>query len=226
MATDVLESLRLRLLLVLLTATLVAAMGCSSPTTEIIVVREGPAPGATTQPEEDAGPGEGADAGAPATDAANGFDQSVLLRAIQGKAYLTSPAFSKASETFASAVTPNTWVTEWISFQALSAYTAITPDAGPSRNVSAMPVGTVIVRAVQDASGNVTKLTVMCKGPQGFNPELGDWWFGVTDPNGNPLVDDGGVQELGKLTNCYGCHVPHESEDFLFGVPTASQVHP
>ena len=223
---NVLASPGLRLLLVLTTAVALATFGCSSPATEIVIVREGPAPVATSHPAEDAGPGEVTDAGSATDGPAKGFDQSILLRAIQNKAYVTSPAFSKASETFASSVTANTWVTEWISFQALSAYAEISPDAGPTRATAAMPVGTIIVRAVQNAAGDVTKLTVMCKGPSGFNPELGDWWFGVTDPNGNPLKDDGGVEELGKLTACYGCHIPHESEDFLFGVPPAAQVHP
>ena len=226
MAPSVLASPSVRLLLVLTTAAPLTTFGCSSPPTEIVIVHEGPAPVATSQPAEDAGSGEVTDAGTAADGPANGFDQSMLLRAIQNKAYVTSPAFSKVSETYASAVTANTWVTEWVSFQALSAYAGISPDAGPTRATAAMPVGTIIVRAVQNAAGDVTKLTVMCKGPSGFNPELGDWWFGVTDPNGNPLTDDAGIQELGKLTACYGCHIPHEDEDFLFGVPSAAQVHP
>ena len=44
--------------------------------------------------------------------------------------------------------------------------------------------GTVIVRSVLDASGNVSKLTLMAKGPPGYDPSIGDWWFGETDPTG------------------------------------------
>ena len=78
--------------------------------------------------------------------------------------------------------------------------------------------GTVIVRSVLDASGNVTKLTLMAKGPPGYDPTIGDWWFGETDATGAPLVDNG-VAEVGRLTACHTCHLPRASDDFLFGVP-------
>ena len=78
--------------------------------------------------------------------------------------------------------------------------------------------GTVIVRSVLDASGNVTKLTLMAKGPPGYDPTIGDWWFGETDRTGMPLVDNG-VTQIGRLTACHTCHLPRASDDFLFGVP-------
>lgn len=78
--------------------------------------------------------------------------------------------------------------------------------------------GTVIVRAVLDASGNVSKLTLMAKGPPGYDPSIGDWWWGVTDPTGTPLVEDG-VTQVGRLTACHTCHLPRAGDDFLFGVP-------
>ncbi|MBS1122945.1 MAG: hypothetical protein H6Q90_5173 [Deltaproteobacteria bacterium] len=80
-------------------------------------------------------------------------------------------------------------------------------------------VGTVIVREVLDAQGAVEKLTVMAKGPPGFDPSLGDWWFGVTDPQGRPLEDDAGAL-LGRLTQCHGCHDARAQDDYLFGVPS------
>jgi hypothetical protein len=79
-------------------------------------------------------------------------------------------------------------------------------------------VGTVIVREVLDGSGNVAKLTVMAKQAAGYDPSLGDWWFGVTDPHGLPLRDDNGQPMLGRLTECHGCHAPRAADDFLFGV--------
>lgn len=78
--------------------------------------------------------------------------------------------------------------------------------------------GTLIVREVLDAGGQVTKLTVMAKGPPGFDPSLGDWWFAVTDPLGAPLVENGAVL-LGRLTQCHDCHRDRSRDDFLFGVP-------
>ena len=85
-----------------------------------------------------------------------------------------------------------------------------------------VPIGTLIVRQVLDANGQVTKVTLMGKATAGYDPTLGDWWFGVTDPSGNPLSDDTGLQ-VGRLTQCHGCHVPRAEDDYLFGVPAADQ---
>ncbi|HWU88944.1 MAG TPA: hypothetical protein VN253_16875 [Kofleriaceae bacterium] len=80
--------------------------------------------------------------------------------------------------------------------------------------------GTMIVREVLDTSGQVAKLTVMAKGPPGYDPSLGDWWFAVTDPRGTPLVENGVVQ-LGRLSQCHNCHLDRSHDDFLFGVSSS-----
>jgi hypothetical protein len=86
-------------------------------------------------------------------------------------------------------------------------------------------IGTTIVREVLGASGSVAKLTVMRKGPGGYDPTLGDWWFGVTDPRGHPLDGDDGAPQLGRLDACHSCHLDRgSSNDFLFGVP-ATDMH-
>jgi hypothetical protein len=85
-----------------------------------------------------------------------------------------------------------------------------------------MPVGTLIVRQVLDANGDVAKVTLMAKGPPGYDPSIGDWWFGVTDASGVPLSDASGVQ-VGRLTACHGCHIPRATDDYLFGVPKIDQ---
>ena len=95
-------------------------------------------------------------------------------------------------------------------------YAKVQPDAGDSG--ARVPPGTLIVRAVVDANDAVSKLTLMLKGPAGTNPDLGDWWFAETDPSGVPLDDDAGAL-VGRLTGCYGCHLPRSGDDFLFGVP-------
>ena len=81
--------------------------------------------------------------------------------------------------------------------------------------------GTVIVREVLDARGQITKLTVMAKGPPGYDPSLGDWWFAVTDPRGVPLTENGVVQ-LGRMNQCHNCHLDRGRDDFLFGVPSGT----
>jgi hypothetical protein len=101
-----------------------------------------------------------------------------------------------------------------------SQYSKIHPETSGAR--PSIGVGTVIVREVLDAQGGVAKLTLMAKGPKGYDPTLGDWWFGEADPRGTALVV-GGVARLGRLADCHGCHVPRATDDYLFGVPKAEQ---
>jgi hypothetical protein len=101
----------------------------------------------------------------------------------------------------------------------ITGYRKIHPERSGA-NVTVAP-GTVIVREVLDATGKVSKLTVMAKGPPGYDPSLGDWWFGVTDPRGVPLVEKG-VLMLGRLTQCHDCHLDRSRDDFLFGVPSGT----
>lgn len=95
-------------------------------------------------------------------------------------------------------------------------YKAIHPEVSGS-NVK-VAVGTVIVREVLDATGATSKLTVLAKGPTGYDATIGDWWWGVADPTGTPLVTEN-VLQVGRLQNCQGCHIPRVTDDYLFGVP-------
>jgi hypothetical protein len=63
----------------------------------------------------------------------------------------------------------------------------------------------------------------MVKRATGFNPACGDWWFGVTDPQGNVLADASGVPQTGAIAECASCHIPRATDDFLFGVPSADR---
>ncbi len=92
-------------------------------------------------------------------------------------------------------------------------YRSIHPE---STTTAKLDVGTVIVREVLGTDGKVAKLTLMAKGPAGYDPTLGDWWFGEADPAGTPT-------KMGRLTECHGCHVPRADEDFVFGVPRDAQ---
>lgn len=98
-------------------------------------------------------------------------------------------------------------------------YRRIHPE-GASTGVR-LAVGTTIVREVLDANGRTAKLTVMAKGPSGFDPSLGDWWFAVTDPLGVPLVEEGAAM-IGRVVKCHDCHRDRERDDFLFGVPATA----
>jgi hypothetical protein len=126
-------------------------------------------------------------------------------------------AFTLATRSpYPSVGAPGAWVEEWVSSGSYAAYSEVEPDAGDTGVI--LPPGSLIVRAVLDSDADVTKLTIMLKGPAGYNPALGDWWFGVTDPSGAPLADDGGAL-VGRLSDCYGCHLPRRGDDYLFGVP-------
>lgn len=128
-----------------------------------------------------------------------------------------SGAFTHATHTpYPSSAAPGSFVDEWVSSASYAEYSRIQPDAGGSGVV--LPPGSIVIRAVVDSNDDVSKLTIMLKGPAGYNPALGDWWFAATDPSGNPLEDDAGVL-AGRLTGCYSCHLPRSGDDFLFGVP-------
>ena len=133
-------------------------------------------------------------------------------------AYQTSGMFTEVTRIpYPSVAKPGVLIREWVNTSALATYEAVSPGTTGS-NVTVAP-GMTIVRAVVDEdAGTIDGLTLMYKGPAGYNPALGDWWFGVTDPSGNPAEEDGGA-ELGLLTACFGCHIPRQNDGFLFGVP-------
>lgn len=101
----------------------------------------------------------------------------------------------------------------------VASYRRIHPEE-PNSDVR-LAVGTTIVREVLDAQGRTEKLTVMAKGPPGYDPTLGDWWFAVTDPSGVPLVE-GNALLVGRLVKCHDCHRERDRDDFLFGVPRSA----
>jgi len=118
---------------------------------------------------------------------------------------------------YASTIAPAT-LSVWFGGDSMSEYLQIRPDRTGSG--VALDPGSMIVRAVLSRDGkSVEKLTVMCKGPAGYDPSLGDWWFAVTDPEGAPLDDELGDELVGRIGACHGCHVDRAADDHLFGVP-------
>jgi hypothetical protein len=138
-----------------------------------------------------------------------GVDEASLLSMLPS--YTTSPAFSRLNlAPYATALPGGSDVNVWVSMNAYAAYAGIVPDVDGSGIVA--PEGTMLVREVLGASGVVAKLTLMYKGPPGYNPGVGDYWFGVTDVRGVP-------EKTGRLGECYGCHQDRADDGFLFGVP-------
>jgi hypothetical protein len=181
-------------------------LACSAPNPNSLL------PGESNDPAEDAPPANGG-----AT-----VDANAVFAQIAHEGYEKAPAFVQASTSYASSAVPGSLITEWVSSSAADTYAKISPTVSGS-NVT-MPTGATIVRVVEDATGTVSELTVLVKGPQGYNPVLGDWWFAETDPNGTPDTSADGGTMCGLLTQCYGCHTPRSADDYLFGVPSADRA--
>jgi len=160
---------------------------------------------------------------APAASGAT-VDDASILASIAGGAYRHGAQFAAVSGApYPSAAAAQTDIDVFVTAADYAMYTRISPDQSGSG--ASLAPGATIVREVMDGSGVVSKLTLMVKGPPGYNPTVGDFWFGVTTPDGTPVVDNG-VTQLGKLSACYGCHMPRATDGFLFGVPTADRATP
>jgi hypothetical protein len=158
-----------------------------------------------------------------------GVDWPTVLASVANQSYASSAAFSPASTQYPSAKDAVD-IAEWVSVSAAQSYAELDP-AIPDGGGVTLPTGSVIVRAVYPladagAGGAVQKLTLMVKGPPGSDPDVGDWSFAVTDPNGVPLPGaDGGLQQGLMIDECHQCHRDNRghSNDFLYGVPAADR---
>lgn len=86
-----------------------------------------------------------------------------------------------------------------------------------------LPVGTLIVREVLDATGAVKTLTVMMRAPDGYSPGHGDFWYAVLDPEGFPVFEDGEPLMGALVERCTSCHDERAGDGYLFGVPLVSR---
>ncbi len=146
-------------------------------------------------------------------------DASVKLM-LQQRDFM-GPGFVKVNHApFASDLESGRVVTMYVSADAAAAYQGVTPDTKASTGPT-FPVGGMVVRTSSDMNGNLMALTFMVKHEAGYFPEVGDFAFGVTDPNGTPVNDDAGTPIWGKVEECALCHETRASSGFLFGVSTA-----
>ncbi|HTE54758.1 MAG TPA: hypothetical protein VK698_28085 [Kofleriaceae bacterium] len=148
-------------------------------------------------------------------------DEQAILSTLGG--FRTSPGFVAVNQNeYETALGTGAAINVFVSAQAFAAYGSI--DAEATGSGVTVPEGTFIVREVlEQPGGKVKTLTLMFKGPAGYNPELGDFWFGVTDPEGAVLVENG-LRKAGRLEECYGCHLPRAEDGFLFGVPGSNRA--
>ena len=91
----------------------------------------------------------------------------------------------------------------------------------PASTVAIEPLSqsSVIVRVVLDRDWTPKKLTFMIKGPPGYFPGNGDYYYAVTELDGSISLDDSGLPMAGQLRECAQCHAERSATDFLFGVP-------
>ena len=77
------------------------------------------------------------------------------------------------------------------------------------------PVGFQVVKAhYPDMSASkVAVVMVMTKMPAGYDPEHGDWFYGIYDPSGTRAM------KAGKLEMCIDCHDSYDDTDYLGGLP-------
>jgi hypothetical protein len=153
--------------------------------------------------------------------AAPSVDENAILATLTSGQYKTD-AFRRVNDApYKSALgSGSSLIDVYVSANAFDGYQAIAPETDGSG--STVPEGTLIVREVKDESLTVTKITLMYKGPSGYNPEVGDFWFGVTDPAGQPAVENG-ARQMGKVESCFGCHIARKGDGWLFGVPMAQR---
>ena len=117
------------------------------------------------------------------------------------------PSWTKInSERFESDGHTSAWVDIYTESRYADAYRAL---AGP------MSVGFRVVKAqykTRDAA-EPSGLTVMGKMEPGYDPDHGDWFYGVYDPTGTKAI------KQGKLDSCLECHDAEEATDYLSGIP-------
>lgn len=129
--------------------------------------------------------------------------------------------FAQISATpYPSALAGTAYIQLYASIDATSQFDRIAPEVNGSD--ARIPAGGIVVREVLDENMTPLRLTVMAKGPAGYNSHLGDWYFAVTNLQGVPQLKDGAPRS-GRLVDCYGCHVPRAADDYLFGVPMADR---
>jgi hypothetical protein len=77
------------------------------------------------------------------------------------------------------------------------------------------PDGIRVIKAgyKDEAGTQFEALTVMGKMPGGYDPEHGDWYYGVLKEDGRTAVMQG------KLEMCINCHAQADHRDYLFGLP-------
>lgn len=77
------------------------------------------------------------------------------------------------------------------------------------------PVGFRVVKVMYEDAGAtaVANIMGMTKMPAGYDPDNGDWFYGVYDESGTKAM------QAGKVEMCINCHSSSDDTDYLGGMP-------
>ncbi len=77
---------------------------------------------------------------------------------------------------------------------------------------SFFPVGSKLYKPLySDFEGKkFARLVIMVKMEEGYDPDNGDWWYGVYDESGTKMTYQGRIPE------CISCHAMAKETDYLF----------
>lgn len=141
-----------------------------------------------------------------------------MARSAVASGQYRGPEFTLVNRTaYPTELTPGDLINVYVSRAGAQQYTRVDPNSTGS--AITMYDGFVIVREVL-TQNSVSKLTIMVKGPPGYFPGGGDYFYAVTSADGlQYLPDDSGAPQVGAIQVCGDCHAQRANDDFLFGVP-------
>lgn len=133
-----------------------------------------------------------------------------LVERLLSREYLNH-GFTKINQTpYPSEVSQNKFLDVYVNNDATHSYTQIEPEKNDS--FSDLSPGDTIIREVWNTEQQLEKYTLMIKMERGYYPEGGDFLYAT-------VSTDGEIENSGKLDECSVCHIPRESDGYLFGVP-------
>lgn len=82
------------------------------------------------------------------------------------------------------------------------------------------PEGAIVVKPLYSDAGRqeCVRIVVMVKMPSGYDPQNGDWWYGVGDESAEEMYYQG------KLRTCIACHKAVEETDYMFSKSVMGKI--
>jgi hypothetical protein len=86
---------------------------------------------------------------------------------------------------------------------------------------SPYPVGARVYKPLypDENRSECSKLVVMVKMAQGYDPQNNDWWYGVTDETGSDIYYQG------RIRSCIDCHRTAAATDYMFSKSVMGKIN-